>query len=327
MDGDKTIISAKKVIRGSYKTALVVFAFLLMVTFTFWGTQSFSKSVYTASLEISIYNSSDLINNQETVITENETPVVADDPVPMKYEFDAKSAISVQIGPDSQEILFSKNETEKLPVASLTKLMTALIVLEKYDLSQKITISESAMSQIGEQGNLKAGEVLSVKDLLYITLIESSNRSAKALAELVGTDKFTDLMNEKAKNLNLLNTHFEDSTGLDPKSYSTVNDLAKLSEYLFFNYPLFGEIISLKEFDLYSENGTFHHKLINTNKLLGEIPGIIGGKTGWTDEAQGCFMIIQRDSKSGSYIVHIILGSEDRFSAMKELINKINLSL
>ena len=108
-------------------------------------------------------------------------------------------------------------------------------------------------------------------------------------------------------------------TGLNENSYSTANDLSKISSYLFLNYPLFYKIISLKEFDLYLDDGSFHHKLINTNELLGQ-SDVVGGKTGYTIAAKGCFMAIQEKSPK-NYIIHIILGSEDRFLEMKKLIN------
>lgn len=320
----KKINTAKDTL-GSHKIALVVFAFLFMATFTFWGTQSFSQSIYTASLENSIYDPSDLINHQQEIIIEKEESTLIDNPVPIKYEFDAKSAISVQIGPDSQEILYTKNTTEKLPIASLTKLMTSLVVLENYDLNTKVQISQEAMNQIGEQGVLKLGETLSVENLLYIALIESSNRAAYAMSEVVGLDNFIAFMNKRAQDLGLLNTHFADSSGLSSDSYSTVEDLVKLSQYLYENQPLFREIVSLKEYDLYLEDGKLHHKLLSTNKLLGEVEGIVGGKTGFTNEARGCFMVIKENTQENKYTINIILGSEDRLSAIKEVLNKSNI--
>lgn len=240
-------------------------------------------------------------------------------PDKIRLGISAESALSVAINDNQETVLFKKDLNQKLSIASLTKLMTALIVLENYDLGQKVVVSKSAMKQIGEQGSLKEGEVLSVKDLLYISLIESSNRAAYALSEVVRTEIFIKMMNEKAQVMGLSNTNFVDSTGLDAKSYSTVKDLAVLSEHLFENYPLFREIISTKEFNLYLD-GTFHHKLINTNKMLSK-GDIIGGKTGWTQEAQGCVMVISKNMQSESYIIHIILGAQDRFLEMQKLIS------
>lgn len=237
----------------------------------------------------------------------------------------AKALLSVAINESNQgneELLFSQNENKILPVASLVKLMTALVVLENYNLSEEVTISNQAMEIEGEQGNLKEGEVLSVENLLYIMLVESSNRAAYALAETMGNDAFVEVMNKTSQKMKLENTHFEDSTGLLEASYSTASDIKRLSETLFFQYPLFREIISLKEFDLYLKNGTFHHKLVSTNQLLGD-QGIVGGKTGYTNAALGC--LIEFQQKNGGHVIHVILGAEDRFLEAKKLINWTNL--
>ncbi len=236
-------------------------------------------------------------------------------------QIQAPSAISVEIGNTTNKVLYSKGETEKLPIASLTKLMTALVVLENYNLDQKVAISNWAMMQEGEQGALKQGEVLSVKDLLYITLIESSNRSAYTLSEVMGAKNFIDAMNATAQRLELDNTHFTDSTGLSPQSYSSAENIAKLTKHLFQTYPIFNQIINTKEYNLYSTNGQLHHTLISTNKLLGVVPEVIGGKTGWTNKAKGCFVVVVQSPQTGNYIVHVVLGSDDRFLEIKNIID------
>ena len=264
------------------------------------------KNIFTASLEI---NAKEFFSTQSD--EKNDTNSI-----------NSSSAISTKIINNEIKILFEKNKDKKLPIASLTKLMTALIVLEKYDLSQKFVINKRAMAEIGEQGNLKEGETLSIKNLLYIMLIESSNRAAYALSEVMGNDRFVEEMNNKAKLIDLSNTYFIDSTGLDPNSYSTAKDLVILSRYLFEKYPIFREIMELKSFRLYI-NGEFHHKLINSNQLLGE-NRVIGGKTGFTDEARGCFITIQKDNENQNYFINVILGAEDRFLEMRKLINLVN---
>lgn len=213
----------------------------------------------------------------------------------------AEAALSTRVG--RGETLFALNEQKKLPIASLTKLMTALIVLERYDLTHPIATSEFA--------------TLPVRDLLYITLMESSNHAAYALSELMGAKEFVDSMNAKAAQLGMKDTHFNDSTGLSSESYSTAHDVALLSTHLVQNYPLFTKIVGLKEFDLYV-NGKLRRRLVNTNRLLGEY-GIVGGKTGWTNEAKGCLMVFEK--KGEEYIVHVVLGAEDRFEEMKKLIH------
>lgn len=233
----------------------------------------------------------------------------------------AESALLAEISNGSYSVLFQKDQNQKLPIASLTKLMTALVVLERYDLSQKVFISSEVMKQEGEQGELKEGQVLSLENLLYMTLIESSNRAAYALAQAMGTDNFILAMNQRAQDLGMTNTHFVDSSGLSPDSYSSAKDVLLLTKYLFENYPLFNEIIGLKEYNIYLNNGELHHKLINTNVLLGQVPGVIGGKTGFTDEAKGCLMVIQKNERDNNYLIYVVLGADDRFGQTMKMIN------
>ncbi len=252
-------------------------------------------------------------------------------PVPKNSEIEAESAISVRLDKDGKEkVLFERKGEQKMAIASLTKLMTAIIVKEFYQDSLRTQISKTAVAQEGEDGNLKTGEILRVEDLLHIMLIESSNDAAFALAQLIGTEGFVSLMNLKAKDMGLTDTYFFNPTGLDPEdsngkvfyseiNYSTAEDLAKLAKYLL-KKPLILEDLGKKEYDLYLENGVFHHTLINTNELLGEMPGIIGGKTGFTEISGGCLLIIMEGQESGSYLINVVLNSPNRFENMQKLI-------
>jgi D-alanyl-D-alanine carboxypeptidase len=243
------------------------------------------------------------------------------------FAIEAKSAISIEIDLEGKEkIIFEKNTKQKMPIASLTKLMTAIVATEFYDPSLWVQISKDAVEQEEENGNLKVGEILKVEELLPIMLCESSNDAAFALAEVIGIEGFTDLMNLKAKDIGLMNTRFFNPTGLDPDdpaqptNYSTAQDLVKLIKYLLKNHPEIIEILTKKEYPLYLENGVLHHILKNTNKLLGEIPEIIGGKTGFTERAGGCLIEILKSKKPDSYLIIVILNSPDRFGEMKKLI-------
>ena len=247
-------------------------------------------------------------------------------------EIKANSAISVLLEPEGvQKILFEKEKDKILPIASLAKLMTAKIVLENYELSQKIEISEKAVKTAEDAGDFKVGEIFSAKELLYPLLMESSNDAAVALAEVIGQKAFADLMNLEAKNLGMEDTYFANPTGLDPNNsqdsinYSTTEDLIILTNHLLKEQPLIWEVLSLPEFDFFTEDGVFHHKIINTNKLLGEFPAIIGGKTGTTLRAGDCLLLVVRAPKNKGYLINVILGAEaDRFEKMKELINWLN---
>jgi len=236
-------------------------------------------------------------------------------------QIEAKSALSVKVDrAGSQRILFEKNPDEILPIASLTKLMAALIVFENYDLSEKIRISREATDQPEDTGQLKIGEKLSIENLLYMMLIESSNDAAYAISDLIGKDALVDLMNIEAKFLDLKNTHFVDPGGWGPENYSTARDLVQFSQYLLEKKSEIFKITKIPEFDLYDPDGIFHHHLLNTNELLKEYPQIIGGKTGETSQAKGCLLLILRDPKDNSLLINVILGSEDRFGEMEKLI-------
>jgi len=247
-------------------------------------------------------------------------------------EIRATSVISVFLDNKGKEkILFEKESGKILPIASLTKLMTALVVLENYDFSKEIKISEKAVEQPEDLGKLVAERIFPVKYLLYPLLMESSNDAAFSLANdydgMTG-EKFVTLMNSAAQKLNLNDTFFVNPSGLDPETktpetkinYSTASDLAKLTEELL-KKPLIWEILSTPRYNLYGP------ELLNTNELLGEIPEIVGGKTGYTYTAGGCMVLVTIAPKDAGFLVNVILGTDGhngRFGEMKKLANWLN---
>lgn len=239
-------------------------------------------------------------------------------------EIEAKSALSISLDNQGKKrTLFEKNADCRLPIASLSKLMTAWIVLKNYDLNQVVEISQKA-AQISEseETKLKEGEKFYLEDLLYSMLIESNNISSFALAEIIGEENFVELMNLEAENLGLKNTHFVNSTGLDQSNsanYSTAQDLIKFSENLLSEH-LISEILSIPKFDLYSAEGVFHHQVVNTNQLLGEISSMVWGKTGETPQAGGCLLIITKAPQGKGYLINVLLNSGNRFEEIKKLI-------
>ena len=274
-----------------------------------------------------------------------------------KQDIKAKSAISVKIDRQgNQTVLFEKDSDKVLPIASLTKLLTAFMVFkypEYYDFSEPVTISKQAVSQAENFGELKSGEKILIEDLLHIMLIESSNDAAYALAEVIGKqaglqpekreELFVTLMNlEAEKNLGLRKAKFVNSTGLDsensdePKNVFTAKDLLKLSKAILQVYPEIFEISSKLSYEVLDSSGDFHHLALNKNKLLDpnsevcikdkqwlkQIPNIVGGKTGYTDEAGGCIILVLKNKK-GEHFINIILGTENheiRFEEMKNLV-------
>jgi len=254
---------------------------------------------------------------------------------PQKPELDlqVKSAISIKITPHKEKILFQKEIEKPLPIASLTKLMTALIVFEdpeNYNFSKIVTISKEAAKQedVPEYGNLKMGEKINIEKLLNLMLIYSSNDAAWAFSEEIGPKYFVEKMNQKTKILGMENTNFVNPTGLDPENlyfnqenlndfnYSTVKDLAKLTKYILNEFPLIFEIASTKP--VYPIKNGF------SDLSLSQDINIIGGKTGYTDEAGGCIILVFE--KSENYFINIILGTkgtEGRISEMKKLIDYV----
>lgn len=232
----------------------------------------------------------------------------------------AQSGIAIESSPDeTDKVLFNKNSYLALPIASLTKLMTAVISLENYNLSKKIKISEEAISQVGKQGAFEPDMEMTANDLLYITLIESSNQAAYALSEGMDFNDFVRLMNEKAKELDMRDTFFAEPTGLSPKNVSTARDLAKLGKYILISRPEISNISRYKEYDLPN-----YGKLTNTDELLGEVPEIVASKTGFTIEAKGTLLLLINNSKKDSHLIFVVLGADDRFAEMKKMIEWVN---
>ncbi len=246
-------------------------------------------------------------------------------------KIEAKAAISILLNNrGGEKILFEKNSNDPLPIASLSKLITVDVILKNYDLTKEIVVTQEAVSQEENFGKLKVDDVLMVHQLLYPLLMESSNDAAFALAnnyDGVNEQIFVRMMNEDAQSLGLNNTLFVNSSGLDPKenepkekiNVSSARDLSQLTKELLAT-PLVWEILSTPKINLYGET------LVNTNKLLGIIPGIIGGKTGYTDTALGCFVLATEAPEGKGQIINVILGTAvaDRFSEMEKLINWIN---
>ena len=234
--------------------------------------------------------------------------------------FSAKAAIVVD--GDTGQVVFQKNADEKLPMASLTKLATAVIVSENLDLKEKIKISQSAVAQDGVAGGLKEGEEFTVEDLMKVMLIVSSNDAATAFQEhLAGMNlDLIGLMNKKAEELGMRDTRFANVAGLDEEGhYSTARDLAKLASYVLRKNGTVLGVIAQKQSTVRSLNKNISHYLLSTNQLLQKNnPEILGGKTGFTKNAQGCMISVL---KSGKVIV--VLGSQDRFGETERLIDAI----
>ena len=237
----------------------------------------------------------------------------------------SKSAILME--ESSGQVLMEKNADEKLPPASITKIMTLLLVMEALDegkitLEDKVTASREAASKGGSQIWLKEGEVMTVHELIKAATVASANDASVALAEYIAGDEasFVAIMNKRAKELGMTNTNFENCSGLDDTAenhYSTARDIAVMSRELM-KHEKIKEYTTIWMDSL--RNG--ETELVNTNKLVRFYEGTTGLKTGTTSKAGHCLSATaQRDDME---LVAVVLGSDnsaDRFEDAKKLLN------
>ncbi len=228
----------------------------------------------------------------------------------------AQAAIVVDL--TSGKILWSKNPDEKLPIASLTKLMTAVVTRENLKQNDVVTVSAAAADQPPAKVGLRAGEKISVASLLKALLIDSANDAAVALGEKIGTEVFVGKMNAKAVALGLVNSHFANPVGYDDAAnFSTTRDLATLAQY-FLRDDFLRQTVATSKTGIDSADG-LHHELYSTNNLFGSYLQIRGLKTGLTDAAGECVATIA-EIGNGREILAIVLHSPSRFQEAKSLI-------
>ena len=221
----------------------------------------------------------------------------------------------------SKSMIIGKNEDVKSAMASTTKIMTTIVILEKADLNEKVTVSAKAGGTGGSRLGLKRGDKASVRDLLYGLMLRSGNDAAVALAEHVGgsVKGFAELMNEKAIELGLTNTHFVTPHGLDDANhYTTALELAKLTDYAMDN-ETFAKIVGTKSTTIYINNQS--RQINNTNELLGVLNGVVGVKTGFTNNAGRC--LVTETKRNNMDIITIVLGADTKKDRTKDSVNLI----
>ncbi|MDG5787678.1 D-alanyl-D-alanine carboxypeptidase [Evansella sp. AB-P1] len=238
----------------------------------------------------------------------------------------ATSAILIER--DTGEVLYEKNSKEELPPASMTKVMTMLLIMEAIDSGkitwdEKVRTSERAASMGGSQIFLEPGEEMTVEEMMKGIAIASGNDASVAMAEhLAGSEEqFVHLMNEKAKELGLENTNFVNSNGLPGENhYSSASDLAKMAQALL-KYEEITKYTSLYE-DYLREDSEDKFWLVNTNKLVKFYPGVDGLKTGFTREAKYC--LTATANKKGMRIIAVVMGAptpKDRNRQITEMLD------
>ena len=228
----------------------------------------------------------------------------------------ASSAILMDM--DSKRILYAYNINEQRSVASISKIMTALIACESKKLDNKVTVGSEIDSSYGSGIYIKKGEVLTLRDLLYGLMLRSGNDASYAIADYVSgsTDKFVEMMNTKASELNLKNTVFNNPNGLDEDkgNYSTAYDMAIITSEAMKNSD-FKEIVKTKKYSLKTNKNTYIW--YNKNKLLKTYKYATGGKTGFTKIARRT--LVNTASKNGLNLVAVTLNDGNDFKDHKEL--------
>lgn len=231
----------------------------------------------------------------------------------------ARSGIAIDL--ESGGILFEKAAHDRLPIASITKLMTILIVLEENDKTELVTVSSNAATTEGSKMFLRSGEKITLENLIYGALIHSANDAAIALAEhnAGNTQKFVQKMNQRTLKLGLLNTHFANPAGLDhPDNYSSAYDIAILAKELLKHDKIL-EISEIKAINVKSIDGKIVHKLMTTNELLDSYLNVKGLKTGSTQMAGLCLVAISKYQNKN--VLTVLLNSPARFRETKILLD------
>jgi D-alanyl-D-alanine carboxypeptidase len=232
----------------------------------------------------------------------------------LEPELDANAALLYHV--ESGRTLLSKNAATRVPIASLTKLLSALIVQQLFLPDEVVTVSSHSIRVDGQKQTLFLGERMFVRDLTAMMLVESSNDAAYALAEYAsdqGID-FVGHMNQLSWTLGMRGCLFTDPAGLDDEAYCTADDMIRLVRYALQQAPQLWPVMASPEVTVHSADGKLAHDVLSTNELLGKIDGVVGGKTGYTDGALGCLVMVVEFGEKGDTLISIVLGSRSRFT-------------
>lgn len=245
----------------------------------------------------------------------NIPPISANLAVP---ETTSRAVLIKDLGTETN--LYQKDSNISLPIASTTKIMTALVSSEYFEPNSELKVN-TASTIPGSKVGLASGEDLTFRSLLYGMLLNSGNDAAYAISENYpgGSLGFVSAMNKKVLELGLKNTHFDNPAGFDsPKHYSSASDLSKITIEALKDAQL-SRIFATKETEIVSIDKKYQHNLINLNKLLSDVKGVMGVKTGYTEEArENLVTLIDRE---GHRVLIVVLGSDDRFGETKKLID------
>ncbi len=247
-------------------------------------------------------------------------PTALETPPPSAQPPDVDAVASALADLDSGRLLFQEEAKAPRPIASLTKIMTALLVIERTRLTEIVVASENAAGQAGAELGLQPGEERTVRELLIALLLQSANDAAVALAEHVAgsVEVFVDNMNQRALELGMRNTDFRSPSGLDDTGHSTARDLLRLASEAFLD-STFASIAATRFAKVPADEGD-PRRLQNRNALLWLYDGTIGGKTGYTGAAGFC--LIAAAEQDGLRLATVVLGApEQAFSEAAEILN------
>ena len=220
------------------------------------------------------------------------------------------SRIAIAYDRKSGNVIWGKDENKRTAMASTTKIMTAIVLIENADLNQTVTVSTKAAATGGSRLGLKKDDKINMQDLLYGLMLKSGNDAAVVIAETVGgsIEGFAELMNNKAREIGLKNTNFVTPHGLDnPEHYTTAYELAKLADYALKN-EIFAKVVNTKSYTV-TING-YPKTISNTNELLGYLNGVNGVKTGFTNNAGRC--LVTSVNRDGFEIITVILQADTK---------------
>ncbi|WP_288221290.1 D-alanyl-D-alanine carboxypeptidase family protein [uncultured Clostridium sp.] len=283
---------------------------LVLLTFT-WNIYSV-KAITDENID-SDYESIEMLEEDSIDISSEEVNINT----PLRVS--ARNAIAIDS--KNNTVLWSQNGYEIVPMASTTKILTALIAINYGNLEKKVTISKNASSIRGSTVGYRAGEEISMRELLFGLMFRSGNDAAIAIAEEIGgsIEGFANIMNDYAKSLGIINSHFESPHGLDSeKHYSSAYDLAILTSKAM-EFDVFKELVGEKI--IYKEKYNFTRDYQNINKILYKIPGANGVKTGYTGGAGKC--LVSSINYEGRNIIIVVLNCVDRWNVTEKIYNYV----
>lgn len=289
------------------KLLTIILLVLLTITCNIYSVKALTYE------NIDDYDAIDIIEEESLNISSQEVNINA----PLKVS--ARNAIAI----DSKNnmVLWNQNGYEIVPMASTTKILTALVAINYGNLERKVTISKNASSIRGSTVGYRAGEEISMRELLFGLMFRSGNDAAIAIAEDIGgsIEGFANIMNDYAKSLGILNSHFESPHGLDSaKHYSSAYDLAILTSKAM-EYNEFKELVGEKV--MYRDKYNFTRDYQNINKILYKIPGANGVKTGYTGGAGKC--LVSSVNHNGRNIIIVVLNCVDRWNVTENIFNYV----